>query len=194
VRPTPHGTRCLQRLVWAAVACAWESLAQGHPLPATPGVPIQAIAAGVAHADAAVRLHAASLLADDRSAQGVTLLYLLANDVEADVQAEALTAALRRCPRESAAVCANMVQFFVGDADDSETHWQARDWLLIDAPREATAAASREYKLDVVARMGERVDQPDLNRGALRVLRVLADDPEPEVQEAASAVLLRAKL
>ena len=133
-------------------------------------------------------------MADDNTAHGVTLLYILSGDVDAEVQAAALAAALHRCAAETPSVCASMVQFFVGDMDDAQVHWQARDWLLLEAPAAATQSATMAYKLDVVARMSERVDLPDHNVGALRVLRLLAEDPEPEVQEAAGAALLRAKL
>lgn len=153
-----------------------------------------ALTDGAAHADPGVRRRASLLLAHDHSARGIALLYMLAHDVDADVQQTALASTLDRCAKETPTVCAAMIHFFVGDEDDSETHWQARDWLLTDDPEAATQAATLTYKLDVVARMGERADQPDLSAGALRVLRLLADDPEVEVQEAATAILLRAKL
>jgi hypothetical protein len=170
--------------------------AYGAPEPAipTPQAQLQVLSDGVHHPDAAVRRHAAHLLADDVTAHGVTLLYILSTDVDPEVQAAALASVLHRCTVDTPGVCAAMVQFFVGDMDDAEVHWQARDWLLLEAPAAATQSATVAYKLDVVARMGERIDQPDYNVGALRVLRLLAEDPDPEVQEAAGAALVRAKL
>lgn len=176
---------CAARLAQAAAPHAQRVDAQAQSV---------ALSDGVHHADAAVRQHASLLLGQDTSVHGITLLYLLAHDTDADVQQSALASTLTRCSQETPSVCAGMIRFFIGDDEDTETHWQARDWLLLDDPQAATQAATLAYKLDVVARMGERADQPELSVGALRVLRLLAEDPQPEVQEAASTVLLRAKL
>lgn len=157
-----------------------------------------ALSDGVSHADPSVRHQAGLLLARDKSAHGIVLLYLLAHDSDANVQQSALASTLNRCNQETPLICAGMMRFFVGDTDaldaDAETRWEARDWLLGDDPQAATQAATLTYKLDVVARMGERAELPKLGPGAVRVLRLLAEDPEPEVQEAAAAMLLREKL
>lgn len=154
----------------------------------------ETLSSGAIHQDAQVRRQTSAALAADDSAHGIVLLYLLAHDVDPSVQQSALIATLERCRNETPSTCAFMIRFFVGQQDDAETHLQARDWLLLDDPKAATQAASLSYKLDVVARMSERADVPELGCGARRVLRVLAEDPEPEVQEAAAAVLLRVKL
>lgn len=187
---------CLQSITLAALMIG----ARGPLQAASPAsvedahAKLVALSDGVAHNDATVRHQASLLLAGDTSAHGIVLLYLLAHDTDADVQQCALASTLSRCAKETSTICAGMMRFFVGEEDDNDAHWQARDWLLLDDPESATQAATLTYKLDVVARMGERADQPDLSAGAMRVLRLLAEDPEPEVQEAAAAVLLRAKL
>lgn len=143
--------------------------------------------------DPNVRILAAQSLSEDDSAHGVLLLYLIAHDPDPNVQMAGLAATLNRCKKESAMVCAEMMRFFAGDDQDLEVNWQARDWLLNDHTSWATDNASVEYKLDVVSRMGEKVQDPIVSQSVLKVLRLLADDPEPQVQEAASAMLMQSE-
>lgn len=144
--------------------------------------------------DPLVRIAAVQRLADNDSVHGILLLYLIAHDPDPNVQMAGLATTLNRCKKEPAMVCAEMMRFFAGDDQDLEVNWQARDWLLSAHAPWATDNASTEYKLDVVSRMGEQVQDPIVSQSVLKVLRLLADDPEPQVQEAASAMLMQSEL
>lgn len=135
------------------------------------------------------RLLRAQQLAEEDSAQSLVQLWLLAHDAHEEVVAAALHSALSRCPRESADVCQAMLRFFVPE-DDSPGAWRVRTQLLLDAPQVAVQRANKHTKLEVVALLAGKLSQSSAPQGLYKALRLLAEDEESDVQEAASAVLL----
>lgn len=138
----------------------------------------------------AVRLALAQALADERGPRAVVLSWLLAQDPVAEVATAAATSAVARCPSETPGVCVATLGFFLrGDADTAASA-VARDGLWTHAPATALAGATPAARLAAVERLAARLMgvRPDLP--AQRLLRLLAEDPDPEVQQAAAAALM----
>ena len=143
-------------------------------------------------AHALVRKESADQLVGDPSAQGLMRLWLLAHDPDHDVVGAALKSALVRCRHEAFGICLASLQFFMdADANDGPESFRARVALLAEKPELARAYASRETKLDVVALLAGRLSEGGGPKAYMAALEQLAHDPEPDVQEAAGAILLQ---
>ena len=137
----------------------------------------------------AARIAQAATLAKATDARSVVDLWLLATDGNKQVQAAALAAVSQRCPKESRTVCVGMLRFFLANTG-SDSSWEARDKLLKIDPAEALRDAEQDYKLELVASLTDILGRPDAKHAA-RTLRLLAANPDPDVQEAASLALIR---
>lgn len=135
------------------------------------------------------RAAAAANLAQDNSATGIALLWLLAHDPDLQVRMLALTSALQRCPKEAPGTCMALVAYF-NEENDAPGAWLARDALLREAeggPSTETLSAS---KLELIARLMGVIDRPHAPKASRAALRLMAEDEDPEVQEAAGAALM----
>jgi len=137
----------------------------------------------------AAHIMRAGQLAHAHDAHSIIDLWLLATDGNKKVQQAALAAVNQRCPRESHDVCVGMLRFFLANVG-SDSSWDARDRLLKIDPTEALRDAEQDYKLELVASLTDILGRPDAGHAA-PTLRLLAMDPDPDVQEAASLALLR---
>lgn len=135
------------------------------------------------------RIAMAQQLARATDAHSVVDLWLLATDANKKVQAAALVAVTQRCPKESRTVCVGMLRYFLANMG-SDSSWEARDRLLKIDPAEALRDAEQDYKLELVASLTDILGRPDAKHAA-PTLRLLAMDPDPDVQEAASLALIR---
>lgn len=152
-------------------------------------VPPQPYAAALA-APEAERVALAERLAHDGSARGLGLLWLLAHDVAPAVAEAAAQTAIARCAAESPDVCRASLQFCLRP-DDGPGSWRARTHLRRLAPALALADASAAFRQDTVAYLAARLGTPQECLGARKLLRRLADDPDPITQQQAAAALLR---
>lgn len=138
------------------------------------------------------RRAASHQLAQDDSYTGLVSLWLLAHDPDHQVVGAALEAALSRCRARPDDVCLASLYFFMdAEVEDSPDAWRARTTLLAEEPELARAYASRETKLDVVSLLAGKLTGGNRPNAWLSALQLLASDPEPDVQDAASAVLLQ---
>ena len=129
---------------------------------------------------------AVAALAEARDAHSISALWLASFDPEPSVRQSALAAVQTRCSHETWEICTGMLGFF---ADDSlvDIGWAARDAMLALDPHAALVSASQAYKLDLLTELGGRLRLPASQIG--RVLRILAVDPDPAVQENAAWLL-----
>jgi hypothetical protein len=135
------------------------------------------------------RLTIARSLAQDGSATGITLLWLLAHDTELEVRMTALTSALARCSKEAPSTCMALLRYF-GEEREAPGAWLARDALLHDDAGGASLETLTGNKLELVARLAAMMGRPQAPRAGRRALRLMAEDEDREVQQAASAVLM----
>lgn len=134
------------------------------------------------------RLAIAQNMAQDISSAGISVLWLLAHDSELQVRMAALSSALRRCPKEQVGTCVALLHFF-GEEKESPGTWLARDALLHDGSSGAQLETLTGNKLELIARLTAMLDRPHAPAAGRRALRLMAEDEDPEVQEAASAAL-----
>jgi len=135
------------------------------------------------------RLTIAQSLATDTSTTGITVLWLLAHDTELEVRMMALTSALGRCSREAPSTCMALLRYF-GEEKEAPGAWLARDALLHDDPGGASLETLTGNKLELIARLAALMDRPQAPKAARAALRLMAEDEDLEVQQAASAVLM----
>lgn len=140
-------------------------------------------------ASSAVRQALARRLAADRSARGLVLLWLLSTDPLPEVAVAGAAAAVARCSAEPPAVCTALLRFYLHDAT-SPAAALARDALWILDPAAAFQNAPADARLAAVARLTARLPGTRPEPATLRLLRLLAEDPDPDVQQAAAAALM----
>ena len=145
--------------------------------------------AAATDASPAVRQALAGRLATDRSARGLILLWLLSTDPLPEVAMAGATAAVARCSAEPPAVCTALLRFYLQDAT-SPAAALARDALWSLDPSAAFQDASAAARLAAVARLTARLFGTRPEPAALRLLRLLAEDPDPDVQQAAATALM----
>lgn len=117
----------------------------------------------------------------------VSDIWLAANSPDSQDRLQAYARATQACDNETPTVCRGLIAMF---ADDSEPSigWDARDRLLTIDVDAALEGASAEYKLDLLSRLaGGALLAPGAAQWV--ILDTLVQDPNAEIQEAASLTL-----
>jgi hypothetical protein len=135
------------------------------------------------------RLEVAQRMAHDAAPHGMRLLRLFAYDPQLDVRMAALSSALQRCPHVPPGLCGQVLISFAEERS-APGAWLARRALLRASKASAPWATLEEDKLELIARLTAQLGRPHQDPLALPALHLLAEDTEPEVQEAAAAALM----
>lgn len=137
--------------------------------------------------DPAMRRYMAAVLARQDDAHSFVLLWQLSADSDASVRQAAFNAAQsERCAREAPALCSGLLSFFTHDGE-RDIAWQARDLLLARDLDLALDDADKDYKLDLLAKLG---GAPTMSATQTRhILRSLSHDDDIDVQDNAAWLL-----
>ena len=168
-----------------------DPIAEEPPPPgATEGVPEPGVDArdlAATSPDPAMRRYMAAVVAVQTDAHSFVLLLQLALDGDPSVRRAAFNAThSKRCKRETAALCTALLACFMRDSE-RELAWQARDFLLDRDMDLALEDADKEYKLDLLAKLGGSPVIP--TEQARHLLRCLSTDPDSDVQDNAAWLL-----
>jgi hypothetical protein len=138
-------------------------------------------------ADPAMRRYLAAVLAQQTDVHSFVLLAQLASDGDVGVRRAVLNAVYtKRCKREPPNLCTALLASFTHDPD-RDVAWQARDWLLDRDLELALEDADKEYKLDLLAKLG---GSPVIPPGPARhLLRCLSTDADNDIQDNAAWLL-----
>ena len=137
--------------------------------------------------DPAMRRYLAAVLAQQADVHSFVLLAQLASDGDVSVRQAVLNAVYtKRCKHEPANLCTSLLASFTHDKE-REVAWQARDWLLDRDLELALEDADKEYKLDLLAKLG---GSPIIPPGPARhLLRCLSADSDDDIQDNAAWLL-----
>ena len=138
---------------------------------------------------AQARLEVAQRMGMDTASYGMRLLRLFAYDPQLEVRMAALSSALMRCPQAPPGLCSQVLTSFAEERT-APGAWLARRVLLQHPHQRALWATLEDDKLELIARLTAQLGRPPEAALALPALHLLADDTEPQVQEAAAAALM----
>lgn len=147
-------------------------------------LPRELLRALLQHPSPTVRSQLAARLGAFTPAQAAAWWWLL-HDPDTNVREHALVRLGALCEAGGEVACASLATGL--QEADRDLRWLARDGLVLRQPKRALRGASRDYKLDLLARLAVEVER----RGPLmpRALQIMWHDTDPEVQAVAQTLV-----